>query len=173
MDTDTELMIRARAEDREAFGLLFVRHREVAVRVARRLSARNDVDDVVAEAFARVLAQVADGRGPLTSFRAYLLTAVRHEAARRRVVARRWDLLADLDPVADVVGVDEVDDAVRAACRSLPPRWREVLWQLEVEGRRPHEIAGELGLTPNAVSALGHRARAGLRAAYLARSQAA
>jgi DNA-directed RNA polymerase specialized sigma24 family protein len=55
---------------------------------------------------------------------------------------------------------------VERAFRGLPVRWQRVLWQLEVEGRRPRELAVELGMTPNAVSALGKRARAGLRKAY-------
>jgi hypothetical protein len=49
----------------------------------------------------------------------------------------------------------------------LPARWRDVLWMTEIEGARPAEIAPQLGLTPNAVSVLAHRAREGLRRLYL------
>ncbi len=63
------------------------------------------------------------------------------------------------------VPVLEHDDVDRAF-QALPARWRRVLWQLEVEGRRPRDLADELGMTPNAVAALGMRARAGLRKAY-------
>jgi hypothetical protein len=57
--------------------------------------------------------------------------------------------------------------AIRAAYESLPERWRTVLWQVEVEGRKPQELADALGLSPNGVSALAYRARAALREAYL------
>ena len=42
-----------------------------------------------------------------------------------------------------------------------------MLWHLEVEGDSPADIAPLFGLTANAVSALGYRAREGLRQAYL------
>ncbi|AWB91335.1 RNA polymerase sigma factor [Aeromicrobium chenweiae] len=173
METDAELVVLARSGDRDAYGWLFVRHRTAATRVAQRFAARDDVDDVVAESFARVLAQIRAGRGPVASFRAYLLAAVRHEAVRRGVQGRRCEPTADIEAVTAPAEQPEVDDAVREAYRALPERWRRVLWQLEVEGRRPHELAVELGLSANAVSALGCRARAGLRTAYLGRSLAA
>lgn len=173
MDEDAELVVLARTGDREAYGMLFVRHRAVATRVARRFTSRDDVDDVVAESFARVLAQICEGRGPVASFRAYLLTAVRHEAARRGVLGRRCEPTADIEAMTAAVELPELDDEVRDAYRTLPERWRRVLWQLEVEGRRPQELAAELGMSANAVSALGSRARAGLRSAYLQRTPAA
>lgn len=165
--SDGELLRRVRTGDPDAYGMLFARHRPVAGRVARRF-ARGDDDEVVAEAFASVLAQIRAGRGPTESFRAYLLTTVRREAARRRVIGRRCEPVGDMgalgvmEPPADVLA----HELVAQAYVSLPERWREVLWQLEVEGRRPHELSERMGLSANAVAALAYRARAGLRAAY-------
>lgn len=173
MDRDDELVRDVRSGDHDAYGLLFARHRAVARRVAARHGAVGEADDVVAEVFARTLVQIRSGRGPTLSFRAYLLTAVRHEAGRRAARARRCEPVADVEPFADAVAPPESDDRVRAAYAALPVRWQRTLWQLEVEGRRPRELAAELGLTPNAVSALGCRARAALRAAYLDRPDAA
>ncbi len=167
MDVDDELVQAVRRGDQEAYGLLFARHREVARRVATRGGTVGEADDVVAEIFARTLVQLRAGRGPTLSFRAYLLTAVRHEAGRRSAQARRCDPVADIEPFAGTVEQPEADDRMREAYAALPERWRKTLWQLEVEGVRPRELAAELGLTPNAVSALGCRARAALRAAYL------
>jgi hypothetical protein len=42
-----------------------------------------------------------------------------------------------------------------------------VLWHTEVEGQKPAAVAPLLGVSPNAVSALSHRAREGLRAAFV------
>lgn len=50
--------------------------------------------------------------------------------------------------------------------RTLPERWRIVLWHAEVQGLPPRDIAPLMGIGANAVSALLLRARAGLRAAY-------
>ncbi|MGX9898982.1 RNA polymerase sigma factor [Arthrobacter sp. SA17] len=55
---------------------------------------------------------------------------------------------------------------VSAAMRTLPERWRIVLWHAEVMGEPPRNIAPLLGIEANAVSSLLIRARAGLRAAY-------
>lgn len=162
---DDDLLEQVRGGDTEVYGLLFARHRPVAARVAWRVAGPGEADDVVAEAFVRVLAQVVEGGGPVRSFRAYLLATVRHEAMRRARMARRCEPRDDLEPAAqeDTLALDH---DLQAAYRSLPPRWRQVLWDVEVEGARPRELADELGLTPNAVAALACRARAGLRAAY-------
>ena len=60
-----------------------------------------------------------------------------------------------------------VDDLVNAAFGQLPERWRHILYAVEIEGRKPAEIATELNLSPNAASALVARARRGLRTAYM------
>jgi RNA polymerase sigma factor (sigma-70 family) len=172
--TDDDELVRAmRGGDHEAYGELFARHAAVARRVASRAGPFGEADDVVAEVFACVLDQLRSGRGPTQSFRAYLLTAVRHEAARRAMMARRCEPVADLEPSSSASTSTEADDRIREAYATLPERWRRTLWQLDVEGRRPRELAVELGLTANAVSALGYRARAALRSAYLERSRAA
>ena len=67
------------------------------------------------------------------------------------------------DPALDLL---ERTYAARAF-QQLPARWRDILWQTEVEGASPAEIAPSLGLTPNAVAVLAHRAREGLRRLYL------
>lgn len=173
MDDDAMLLSLVREGDDEAFGQLYARHRDVARRVAGRVMGGAEVDDVVADSFVAVLVQLRSGRGPTLSFRAYLMTAVRHEAARRREARRRCEPRVDLDPVGRP-GPDLAEHAdVRDAYGTLPPRWRHVLWRLDVEGVPPRELAAELGVSPNAVSALGCRARAGLRAAYLGRPDAA
>ena len=58
-------------------------------------------------------------------------------------------------------------EAAARAFASLPERWQLVLWHTEVEGQRPAEVAPLLGLSPNAVSQLAHRAREGLRQAFV------
>ncbi len=171
--TDEDLVQAVRGGDHEAFGELFARHAAQARRVAGRTGPVGEADDVVSEVFAGVLVQIRAGRGPTASFRAYLLTGVRHEAGRRAMLSRRCAPVADLEPWSVDVAPSDVDDHLREAYASLPTRWRNTLWQLEVEGRPPRELAAELGLTANAVSALGCRARAALRAAYLERVRAA
>jgi len=167
--TDGELVLLTRGGSTEAYAVLFRRHVPLLRAAARRFVRAADVDDVVAEAFATTFDQLKRGRGPTTSVRAYLLTVVRHEAGRRAVRERPLVPVDDIEVwAARFAGVEaDLDhDEVGRAFRRLPARWQRLLWQLEIEGRRPRDLADELGLTPNAVSALGKRARAGLRRAY-------
>ncbi|MCD2189102.1 sigma-70 family RNA polymerase sigma factor [Actinomycetospora soli] len=183
--SDAELLgvIRGRPADDEstvAFGTLYDRHRDAARALARQLArSPADADDLVSAAFARLLEILRAGGGPTEAFRAYLLTSLRHLAYDRTRAERRLDLTEDM---GEVIGVDPertvvpfADPAVAGLERSLaarafatlPERWQAVLWHLEVEGDSPADIAPLFGLTPNAVSALGYRAREGLRQAYL------
>lgn len=174
--SDEQLLSAVREGNTAAFGELYERHRGAALAVAR-MHSRNDPDaqDLVSEAFTRVLALLREGRGPREFLRAYVVTAVSRLAADRandltRTRPEDPQPNGPLDRVEffDDTVVRQVDAAVVArAFASLPERWQEVLWYLEVEQRRPRHVAPVVGVQPNAVSALGKRAREGLRAAYV------
>ena len=172
--TDAELIAAVRAGDRAAFAQLYERHERAARRMARQLSASpHDVDDLVAEAFARVFDMLSAGRGPDSAFRAYLLTAVRNGMYERGRRSRRLELSDDMgrhdrgEPWVDPAEA-ELNSALAArAFASLPERWRTVLWYSEVEQESTAEVGSRLGLRPNAVAALAYRAREGLRQAFL------
>ncbi|KAA1379734.1 sigma-70 family RNA polymerase sigma factor [Aeromicrobium fastidiosum] len=170
---DGALLALARAGHQQAYATLFARYSYAAHRLARHLGQKEDSDDVVSEAFAQVLDLLGRGKGPERAFRAYLFTTVRHECARRAKARKRVTPTDDLRQIDTPVafGNGELDgferSAIRAAYESLPDRWQTVLWHLDVEGCKPHELGPLLGLSPNSVSALVYRARAGLREAYL------
>ncbi len=172
--SDAELISRVRGGDLEAYGELYARHVDAARRLARQLVRGPDSDDLVSDAFAKVMGVLRRGGGPDVAFRAYLLTAVRRLHVDRIRSQSRLTTTDDLEPFAP--GVPFQDTAVAqfesgAAARafaSLPERWQLVLWHLEVEGQKPAEIAVLLGMSPNSVSALAYRAREGLRQAFLA-----
>ncbi len=75
--SDAELISRVRGGDVAAYGDLFARHKDAATRLSRQLVRGPDADDLVSEAFAKVLTVLQGGGGPDVAFRAYLLTAVR------------------------------------------------------------------------------------------------
>ncbi|RNL80076.1 sigma-70 family RNA polymerase sigma factor [Nocardioides marmorisolisilvae] len=171
--SDAELISAVRGGDVSAYGDLFARHREAATRLARQLVSNSDADDLVSEAFAKVLNVLLAGGGPDVAFRAYLLTAVRRlhvDKIRATNRAMPTDDLSPYDqgePFNDTVLSGFEGGAAARAYASLPERWQLVLWHLEVEGQKPAEVAPLLGMTPNSVSALAYRAREGLRQAYL------
>jgi RNA polymerase sigma factor (sigma-70 family) len=155
-----------------ATGELYREHAPAARRTALAMVPADAADDIVSEAFTRVIAARRRGAGP-AEFRPYLLAAVRNAA--RDWNARRWRAVPvpDPEPLGTYPAADELavgkDEAGRviAAFGSLPPRWQQVLWQTEVEGRKPAELARESGMSANAVSALALRAREGLAEAWL------
>lgn len=156
----------------EQFADLYAEHLPAARRVALALVPADAADDIVAEAFTRVLARQAAGGGPNGAFRPYLLAAVRN-LARDWLAERRRTSPAPIDPRAvRVPGAGELVTAAeelamtRRAFASLPARWRAVLWQTEVEGRTPAQLSRASGMTPNAVAQLASRARVGLALAW-------
>nr|WP_233159607.1 sigma-70 family RNA polymerase sigma factor [Actinophytocola xanthii] len=170
---DRLLLERLRAGEDAAFGELFSRHSTAVYRLAVGLvNDRAEAEDLTAEAFFRVLQAIRRGSGPVDNVRGYLLIVARRVAwewsLRRRDVPVSDEELthrAPSDP--DATGVLTERNLIRRAFTSLPERWRNVLWKMEVEGERPAAVALNFGLSPNATAALARRARQGLRAAYL------
>ena len=179
------------ADGAKSYEELYVEHATAARRLALSLVPSDVADDIVAEAFARVLAAIRAGGGPSSTFRGYLLTSVRNLANDWLRTRRRLTVVADMDvgdmdvqaghPAAaqgrvtpGMSSAAETQVAARDEARlvarafgGLPARWRAVLWQLEVEGKAPAAVAPMFGMSANGVSALAMRAREGLRQAYL------
>jgi RNA polymerase sigma factor (sigma-70 family) len=172
--SDAELIAAVRAGNGDAFGVLYERHLLAARRAAACLAqTAMEREDLVAEAFTRVLRMLREGRGPEEEFRPYLLVTLRNTAINSKTRGVPMSLYAD---VPDVSPTEAADDpvinrwhaAVAAdAFASLPERWRVVLWHTEVENESPASVAPLLGMRPNSVAALAYRAREGLRQAYL------
>lgn len=171
--SDAELILATRAGDGDAYGELYVRHLQSARAAASALTrTKADADDVVAEAFSRVLGVLQRGGGPDISFRPYLLTTIRNSFYERSRKVRLDDPTDEIDDNVNLALLDmsaSQDDRalVASAFAGLPERWQLVLWHTEVEGRSAAEVAPLLGIAANAVAALAYRAREGLREAYL------
>lgn len=178
--SDAELIALVRNGEIGVYADLYTRHVASAYNLARQLArSPAEADDLVAEAFAKVLETLKAGRGPDSAFRAYLLTALRHTAYDKTRRNKKVELSDDVSTVsgvrAEAVNVPFVDPAVAGLERSLatrafarlPERWQAVLWHTEIEGQSAADAAPILGLTPNGVSALAYRAREGLKQAYL------
>jgi RNA polymerase sigma factor (sigma-70 family) len=186
LPSDTELVGRMRNGDDSAYEELYQRHAPAVRRYARTCCRDpHTADDLTAEVFARTLQAVRGGAGPETAVRAYLLTTVRRVAAAWTKTAKREQLVDDfavfatqaarpvsdddtLDLGADVRAMHEAEQSMAVqAFRSLPERWQTVLWHTTVEDESPSQVAPLLGLTANATAVLAHRAREGLKQAYL------
>uniref|UniRef100_UPI003899577C sigma-70 family RNA polymerase sigma factor n=1 Tax=Actinacidiphila soli TaxID=2487275 RepID=UPI003899577C len=183
---DAELVARVRGGDDSAYEELYRRHADAVRRYARSCCRdAHTAEDLTGEVFARTLQAIRGGSGPDAAVRAYLLTTVRRVAASWGNTAKREQLVDDFamfavsaagsstnedthDLGADVHAMHEAEQSLAIqAFRTLPERWQAVLWHTAVEEESPSEIAPLLGLTANATAVLAHRAREGLRQAYL------
>lgn len=171
---DTELLERARSGDSSAVGVLYAQHRAGALRLAQLLAGPDAAEDLLADAFSRVVARFRAGGGPTNHFQAYLYTTIRNRHRDLRRVARREEPVSDqpwllddlsLPPVEESDHLD--DEEIATALATLPESWQRALWLLEVEELTVHDVAEQMELTPAAVSSLAYRAREGLRTAFL------
>nr|WSX81964.1 sigma-70 family RNA polymerase sigma factor [Streptomyces sp. NBC_00899] len=184
--SDEELVDQVRAGRDSAYEEIYRRHAEAVRRYARTCCRdAHTAEDLTGEVFARTLQAIRGGSGPQSAVRAYLLTTVRRAAATWGNTARREELVEDFAvfavtaagagaeaatsaPAADVRAMEEAEQSLAVqAFRTLPERWQTVLWHTAVEEEPPSAIAPLLGLTANATAVLAHRAREGLRQAYL------
>ena len=94
-----------------SYAALWAEHQPAARRTALALVPPHVADDIVSEAFARVLA-ACQRRGPPREFRPYLLRAVRNLAADYQVQAHRMISV----PYPEVLGASPAagDQVVRA-----------------------------------------------------------
>lgn len=171
--TDHDLIALAREGRAGAVAELWSRHAPAATKVARRYVDITDADDLVSEAFLQIIVTLRRGAGPSDYFRPYLSTVVRNLAfadTRRRSKLDDGEL--DLERLAGVEEPPALEqqwerDALGRAFLALPQRWQEVLWHLEVEGKRPREVAALVDMRSGAVSSLAYRARVALRAGWV------
>ena len=177
--SDEVLLKAVRAGEEGAYGTLYERYRSTAQAIAyKHTSDPGTVDDIVAEAFARILQALRNGNGPTTFMGGYLSTTIAHLAGEFGLIRGR-EVPADSESLENLATFDETvlqlkdSDELIKAFTSMPERWQSVLWLTEVEERKPREIATVLDLTPNAVSALAVRARESLREGFLRAHQSA
>jgi len=168
--SDRSLLLAVRIGDAGAYGELYRRYAGDARRYARSLAGPDDVEDVVAESFAKMLRAVRSGHGPVDRAAPYLMVAVRTSAATihgRRARARAFDLkFAPTEAVMEDPSALVSDDQLVTAFRSLSRRWRQVIWWSVIEGMSPGEIGERLDINASAAAALTYRARRALQQAY-------
>jgi RNA polymerase sigma factor (sigma-70 family) len=178
VEPDSVLVHRAAEGDSRCFEELYRRHAPAAWRVAYAVAGNpDDAADAVSDAFTRVFQVLPEGRPQASeAFRPYLLASTRNAALdglRRQGRLTPTPSLDHLEKVSTAdLAADQVLDSVDSnlvaeAFRSLPERWRSVLWLTEVEGIPAREAAPMLGVSANGLAQLAVRARAGLRQRFL------
>lgn len=177
---ETDLINGVRDGDSSAMAVLYEQHRGPGLKVARSLMSHpEDAEDVLQEAFAKAVSAIRNGHGPRENFAPYLSTCVRSAtdswwkkgSKERLVPTEELHPVVVNDPELETVLSVFEHEHVAAAMRTLPERWRTVLWHAEVMGSPPRDIAPLLGIEASAVSSLLIRARKDRRAAYELQTQ--
>ncbi|MCG7202916.1 sigma-70 family RNA polymerase sigma factor [Streptomyces arenae] len=157
-----------------AYARIYEEQQPRLVAYARSLTRNTWVaEDLVAEAHFRVWRRIAEGHD-IDNVSAYLTTTVRHlayaaggavrETPRDPHDAEQTVAGRDGDDPAD--RVSSVDLLVRVLGQ-LPERWVKALWLAEAEGQPLAQIGPQLGTKDGATAVLLHRAREGMRQAFL------
>ncbi|GAA3813043.1 hypothetical protein GCM10022403_053380 [Streptomyces coacervatus] len=161
-----------------AYARIYEEQQPRLVAYARSLT-RNawTAEDLVAEAHFRVWRRLAEGH-EIDNVPAYLMTTVRHLAIAAGSAVRETPRDPQGEERVEVVEqrnghggdpaeqVSSVDLVVRVLGQ-LPERWVKALWLAEAEGQPLAAIGPQLGTKEGATAVLLHRAREGMRQAFL------
>lgn len=171
---DTDLVERAAAGDKEAFGALFERYQHLVYRFARAMIGSSDAaEDVTQEVFVVLIRELHRYRPERAMLSTYLYGIARNVSRDRLRRDRR--LLSFLtrgvmltaggeadDPFANVATA-EIGAEVRRALARIPVKHREVVVLCDLHGLSYAEVGSVLRITTAAVRARLHRGRHLLR----------
>ncbi|MEV0737432.1 sigma-70 family RNA polymerase sigma factor [Streptomyces sp. NPDC050549] len=160
-----------------AYARIYEEQQPRLVAYARSLTRNTWVaEDLVAEAHFRVWRRLSAGH-EIDNVPAYLMTTVKHLASAAGTAVRETprDPQADERTVADPVRLHGDDPAEQVSStdllvrvlEQLPERWVKALWLAEAEGLPLAAIGPQLGTKQGATAVLLHRAREGMRQAFL------
>ena len=162
---DRGLLGRARKGDETAFSQLFARHQGQLFRYATYMGGADTADDIVQDTFLAVLRQKGRTDTLSGSVIGYLIGIARHLIMKHR--AQPWPVIDDdIDVPSDEPSaferlvVSESVDHVRAAVKSLPPAYREVVVLCELEDIDYAAAATMMQCPVGTVRSRLHRARA-------------
>jgi RNA polymerase sigma factor (sigma-70 family) len=170
--SDERLVALTRAGHESAFEAIVERYRKPLVRACRRILSEARAEDAVQQAL--VAAWTGLMRGDEVRELRPWLYRIAHNTALNQLRIAGYDYdelqgLLDSGPAADEeLERREVARRTLTGLAALPPRQREALLQIAVQGRGQEEVARAMGVSEPAVRQLVHRARTQLRAAATA-----
>lgn len=170
MPTDTELIARARAGEKDAFAVLIRRYQGLVYGLAyHRLGHFADAEDIAQEVFVKAFRHLERIEQP-EHFAAWLRAVTVNECIgwlrRKRPIVSLED--AEVVPSLTSSAVAEwrqreLETEIRQIVEALPEPGRLIVSLYYLSGLSHKEIGGFLGLTANAIAQQLHRARRQLK----------
>lgn len=159
-----DLVERARAGERDAFGDLYRLYHAPIFRLVRFSLGPDAADDAAAETFARAWSSLPRYRDTGAPFVAWLYGIARHVVSDARRAAKRSEPVAD-PPERGIDPTGGQDDrlAIAALLGRLSKEQRQVIELKFLIGLRNEEVAAVLGKSAGAVNAQQWRALRALR----------
>ena len=135
---------------------------ELRAFLRRRFPTVQDIDDLVQEAYVRLIR--AKRTGLIGEPRAYLFTTARNAAfdlfRRKQIISiedigksQRFSVVEDKPDAAETASRSQEIEFLIEAIGSLPERCRDVLTLRKLHGLSYRDIAGRLGISENTVNA--------------------
>jgi RNA polymerase sigma-70 factor (ECF subfamily) len=186
MDLDSELLLRLRSGDEQAFAALVERFHEPMLRLAASYVPNRAVaEEVVQDTWLAALRGLADFEGR-SSLKTWLFRILVNRARTTGSKEQRSVPVADPEPAVDPsrfggdggwadppehwieaaerrMEAGKLADRIRAWIDDLPARQREVVLLRDVEGMTSGEVCTVLALTDGNQRVLLHRGRSRLR----------
>ena len=164
--TTAECVLAARNGDREAFGELVRRYRDMAGATAMAvISNRQDAEDAVQEAFIRAYTALGRLQTP-EAFGSWLRTAVRRIATDQLRRRYRRSFVENAEGALDILDANSGEDAnhdLRDAVNQLPERQREAVLTYYANGFTYERAAEYLGIPMSTLKGRLRQARLRLR----------
>src|SRR4051794_15069649 len=170
--SDERLVALARTGHERAFEAIVERYRKPLLRACRRMLPEARAEDAVQQAL--VAAWTGLSRGDeVRDLRPWLYRIAHNTALNQlRIAGYDYDelhgMLDDGPAPEEELERREVARRTLTGLAALPPRQREALLQIAVQGRGQEEVARAMGVSEPAVRQLVHRARTHLRTAATA-----
>ncbi|MGW5938551.1 sigma factor [Streptomyces celluloflavus] len=162
----------------DAYAALYEQEHPRLVGYARSLTSNAWLaEDLVAEAHFRVWRRIQGGHH-IDNVPAYLRTTIRHLATTVGANAAReiprdpegghaWPEAAESAPGTDPMQRIAYVDLLARVLDQLPQRWVKALWLAEAEDQSLEAVGKAIGAGKGATAVLLHRAREGMRQAFL------
>lgn len=168
--SDSDLMRRTAAGDRDAFTALYQRHHAMVYRFARLMTGSNSAaEDIVQEVFLVVMRDAGRYDPSRAALASYLYGVARHQTRRRLARDRQFvSFDGECCDVTQHVTEDDVNaglerrqalQRLRRAILSLPRRYREVIVLCDLQDVSYSDAAAALGCAVGTIRSRLHRAR--------------